>query len=276
MRVLAEGASRHLGQRIIVENRPGAGGTLAMPMLQQARPDGYTLAQLPHPILRVPHMRRVMWHPIRDVTPIIQLSGVTFGVVVAAGTPIKRLEDVFAWAAARPGQLTVATNGVGTTPHVVMAELFERRGLRFVHVPYRGTAEQMNAVASGQVTIGVNSTGFAPHVDSGRLRLLVTFGPRRTNRWPEVPTLQELGHGIVAMSAYGIGGPAGLPQVVVQLLHDAFRLAMHEPPHVAELRRYDQELAYLGPEDYARSMRDIYAAERRYVEQLRAPDQDEP
>ena len=126
----------------------------------------------------------------------------------------------------------------------------------------------MIAVSSGQVMVGVNSNGFAPFVDGGQLRLLVTFGAQRTKRWPQVPTLKELGLGIVANSPYGLAGPAGLPADVVRVLHDAFRAAMHEPAHVAELAKYDQELAYLGPEDYGRAMRAAYEAERRAVERL--------
>jgi tripartite-type tricarboxylate transporter receptor subunit TctC len=126
----------------------------------------------------------------------------------------------------------------------------------------------MLAVASGQVMAGVNSTGFAPFVDNGQLRLLATFGEQRTRRWPTVPTLKELGHGIVATSPYGLAGPNGMPPAVVQRLHDAFRTAMLDPVHVAELAKYDQQLDYLGPEDYGRAMRAAFAAEKRTVERL--------
>jgi tripartite-type tricarboxylate transporter receptor subunit TctC len=268
MRVLAEHAGRQLGQKVIVDNRAGAAGTLAMPILQQAAPDGYTIAQLPQPVFRAPHVQKLLWDPIRDTTPIIQISGVTFGMVVPASSGLRTLDDVFAWGRQHPGAMTVATNGVGSTPHVVVDELFSRRGIEYVHVPYKGTSEQMLAVSSGQVMVGVNSNGFAPYVDSGRLRLLVTFGEHRTRRWPQVPTLRELGHGIVAQSPYGLAGPRGLPADVVQVLHDAFRVAMQDPAHLAELERYDQELAYLGPADYGRAMREAYAAERRTVERL--------
>ncbi len=267
-RLLADAAARQLGQRVLVENRGGGGGTLVMPVIQQAAADGYTLAQLPQTVLRAPWTRKVLWDPVRDTTPIIQISGVTFGIVVPAASPLKSLDDLFAYAKARPGELTVATNGVGTTPHVVMDELFGKRALHFIHVPYKGTAEQMLAVSTGQVMVGVNSNGFAPFVDSGRLRLLVTFGEHRTKRWPAVPTLKELGHGIVAASPYGIVGPAGLPAPVVQVLHDAFRVAMNDPAHVAELAVFDQELAYLGPEDYARAIKTAYELERRVVERM--------
>jgi tripartite-type tricarboxylate transporter receptor subunit TctC len=268
LRILAEAAGRHLGQKMIVENRGGAGGTLVMPVLQQAAPDGYTIAQMPQPVFRAPWMQKLQWDPIRDTTPIIQLTGVTFGIVVQAGSALRSVEDLFAWAAAHTGQITVATNGVGTTPHMVMDQLFGERALTYVHVPYKGTSEQMLAVSSGQVMVGVNSTGFAPFVDSGQLRLLATFGERRTGRWPTVPTLKELGYGIVATSSYGIAGPAGMSPQVVRVLHDALKLAMHEPAHVAELAKYDQELSYLGSEDYGRAMRAAYAVEKRNTERL--------
>lgn len=268
MRVLAEVAGKSLGQKVVIENRGGAAGTLVMPVLQQAAPDGYTVAQMPQPVYRAAHIQKVTWDPIRDTTPILQLTGVTFGVVVAAASPLRTLEDVFAQARARPDWLTVATNGVGTTPHVVMDDLMGRRGLSYVHVPYKGTSEQMIAVANGQVMVGVNSNGFAPFVDQGKLRLLATFGDKRSPRWPSVPTLKELGLGIVATSPYGLVGPRGVPAPIVQVLHDAFRAALFDPAHVAELAKYDQEPDYLGPEDYGRAMREAFAAERRAVERL--------
>ena len=267
-RVLAEAASRQLGVKILVMNRGGAGGTLAMPVLQQAAPDGYTLAQLPQTVLRAPWTRKVSWDPIRDTTPIIQLSGVTFGIVVPASSGLRSLDDLFTFAKAQPNTLSIATNGAGTTPHVVLDELFGKRNLSYIHVPYKGTSEQMIAVTAGQVMVGVNSNGFAPFVDSGKLRLLVTFGEHRTKRWPKVPTLKELGHGIVATSPYGIAGPAGIAAPIVQILHDAFRTAMNDPEYQAELAIYDQELAYLGPEDYARSLRAGFETERKVVERL--------
>jgi tripartite-type tricarboxylate transporter receptor subunit TctC len=116
---------------------------------------------------------------------------------------LRTVDDVLAYARAHPGELTVATNGVGTTPHLVLDELFASRGLRWNHIPYKGTSEQMIAVSTGQVMVGVNSNGFAPFVDNRQLRLLATFGEQRTRRYPQVPTLRELGFGIVATSPYG-------------------------------------------------------------------------
>jgi tripartite-type tricarboxylate transporter receptor subunit TctC len=268
LRLLAELAGKTLGQRIVIENRPGAGGTLAMPAMQQAAPDGYTLAQLPHPALRAPHVQKVSWDPIRDTTPIIQISGVTFGVVVPANSPFKSFNDLLKFAAAKPGELTISTNGLGTTPHVVLDELFGQRSLSYIHVPYKGTAEQMLAVASGQLMAGVNSNGFVPYVESGKLRLLVTFGERRSSRWTQVPTLKELGFGIAAMSPYGLVGPRGMDPQIVHILHDAFKAALFDAQHVAELAKYEQEPNYLDSKDYGAALKEAYAAERRNVERL--------
>ena len=266
MRLLGDLAAHHLGQRVIVENRGGAGGTLAMPVLKQAEPDGYTIAQLPQPIFRAYFMQQPQWHPIDDVTPIIQISGVTFGLLVSAGSPFDSLDDLFAFARARPGVLSIATNGVGTSPHIVLEDLFTGRGLRYIHVPYKGVSEQINAIASGQVMAGVSSTGFAPAVESGRLRLLVSLSAKRSRRWPQVPTLRDLGYDIVAQSPYGLGGPHGLPGRVVEALHDGFRKAMFEPQFVEEIAKYDQEPDYLGPAAYAQACREMFARERAAVE----------
>lgn len=268
MRLLADIAGRHLSQRVVVENRPGAAGTMAMPILQQAEPDGYTIAQIPQPVLRAVYTQKVLWDPIRDVTPIIQISGVTFGVLVQGSSAFRTLDDLFAFAKAHPGELSIATNGVGTTPHVVLEELFTARGMKYIHVPYKGTSEQLLAVDSGQVMVGVNSTGFAPMVDNGRLRLLATFAAKRSPRWPTVPTLKELGFPIVAMSPYGLGGPRGLPAPVVTVLHDAFRKAMFDAAFVHEIGKYDQELDYLGPAEYGAWLREQYAREKAVVERM--------
>jgi tripartite-type tricarboxylate transporter receptor subunit TctC len=268
MRLLADIAGKELKQNVIVENRSGASGTMAMPILQAAAPDGYTIAQLPLTIFRAPFTTKVGWDPVRDITPILQISGITFGIVVQSQSPFTSLDDILAFAKKNPSKLTIATNGIGTTPHVVIEELFDRLGLTYLHVPYKGTAEQMLAVSGGHIMVGVNSTGFGPYVETGKLRLLVTFGEQRTKRWPYAPTLKELGHGIVALSPYGLGGPRGLPPEITRTLHDAFKTAIFHPSHIAEVAKYDQELAYLGSEDYAKFARSAYAKERQWAEKF--------
>jgi len=268
MRILAEVAGRQLGQAIVVENRPGAAGTLVGPALKAAAPDGYTLGQLPLTLYRVPLQRKVPWDPLRDIAPVIQVSGVTFGIVVPAdGFPT--WATLLQWARENPGRLTVGSTGIGTTAHLAMEDVLSREGVGYVHVPYKGTADQMLAVAGQTLMVGVNSTGFAPYVESGRLRLLAVFSADRSKRWPHVPTLRELGHPqAVYSSPYGIGVPAGTDPAVVRRLHDAFKVAMFDPLHLQEIAKYDQEPAYLGPVDYARSLHETVARERLLLARL--------
>jgi tripartite-type tricarboxylate transporter receptor subunit TctC len=268
LRLLAEIAGRQLGQQVIIENRGGAGGTLVMPVLQNAAPDGYTIGQLPQTVFRVPWMQRVLWDPIRDTTPIIQLSGVTFGLLTHPHNGIETLDDIFTFARKNRRPLTVATNGVGTTPHLLMDQLMAAKGLTYTHIPYKGTSEQMLAVASGEVDVGVNSSGFAPHVDNGQLRLIAVFSAQRSERWPQTPTMTELGFPLAATSPYGLAGPRGVPAAIVRTLHDAFKIALFDPVHVAELEKFDQTPDYLGPEAYGRAMKKAYAEEKRNVERL--------
>lgn len=269
MRILGDIAARHLGQPVIVENRPGAAGTLVAPALRAAAPDGYTIGQLPLTLYRFPFQQKVSWDPLRDIAPIIQISGVTFGILVPAGSPFRSLGEMMAWARAHPGRLTVGSTGIGTTAHLAMEEITAAEGVSYIHVPYKGTADQMLAIAGKTLMAGVNSTGFAPYVDSGRLRLLAVFSAQRSRRWPQVPTLKELGYAnAVYNSPYGIGAPAGTDPAIIRRLHDALKLAMFDPQHLNELARYDQEPDYQGTADYSRHVHDVSAHERLLLARL--------
>ena len=269
MRILGELAARQLGQPVVVENRPGAAGTLVAPALRSAPPDGYTIGQLPITLYRFPFLQRVPWEPLRDIAPVIQISGVTFGIVVAAESPFHSMQDMIAWARAYPNRLTVGSTGMGTTAHLAMEEVMGSEGVSYIHVPYKGTADQMLAVAGQTLMAGVNSTGFSPYVDAGRLRLLAVFSAERSKRWPTVPTMKELGYAnAVHNSPYGIGAPAAVDPAVLKKLHDAFKSAMFEPQHLQEIAKYDQEPAYLGTADYARKLHEVSARERLLLARL--------
>ncbi|MDB5860709.1 MAG: h16 [Ramlibacter sp.] len=269
MRILADLAAQSLGQSIVVENRPGAAGTLVAPALRGAAPDGYTIGQLPITIYRAALQRKVPWDPLRDIAPVIQISGVTFGVVVPADSGFQSFAELLAWGRAHPGRLTVGSTGIGTTAHLAMEDVLSREGVSYIHVPYKGTADQMLAVATHTLMAGVNSNGFTPYVETGRLRLLAVFNAQRSPRWPLVPTLRELGHPeAVYTSPYGIGAPAAVDPAIVRRLHDAFRLALFDPRHLQALAQYEQEPDYLATADYARFVQEVTARERLLLARL--------
>ena len=268
-RALAESASKVLGQSVIVENKPGAGGTLAPIAAKNAKPDGYVVSQMPLGVFRVPHMQKApQFDPIKDFTYIINLTGYTFGLAVPAGAPWKSVKDYVEDAKRNPGKIDYGSTGTGTTPHLVMEEFAQKAGIKLTHVPYKGSADLMQAILGGHIQSASDSTGWAPHVEAGKLRLLATFGPKRTKRWPDVPTLTELGYDTVSESPFGLGGPAGMDPAVVRTLHDAFKKALEDPKVMALIDRFDQPVVYMNSEDYSKFARETYEAERATVERL--------
>jgi tripartite-type tricarboxylate transporter receptor subunit TctC len=269
IRILTEEAERTLGQPIVVLNKPGAAGTLVAPLLKAARPDGYTIGQVPLTVYRHSLMREVDWDPVADLSPIVQVSGVTFGILVPASSAWKTLPDMIDWAKKHPGELLLGSTGVGTTAHLAMEEVLEKNDVRYVHVPYKGTADQMLAIAGEQIMAGVNSTGFAPWVDQGKMRLLAVFTAERSSRWPQVPTLRELGYrDAVYTSPWGIAAPRGTPEAVIQKLHDAIHKAMMTERVISTLDKYDQKIDYLNTRDYSNAIRATMERERKLLKRM--------
>lgn len=268
-RALAEIASRHLGQNIVVENKPGAGGTLGPgTMALTARPDGYTIAQYPMGMLRYPHMQKTPWHPINDFTFILGVSGYTFGFVVRSDSPYRTLTELVEAARKAPGQISYGSTGIGTTPHLLIEELAYLAKVQLNHVPYKGNADQMQALLGGHVMAASDATGWDKFVDAGQMRLLATFGEERTARWPQVPTARELGYDLVGNSPYGLVGPKGMDPAVVKALHDAFRKALDDPKHQEVLAQLNQSLWYRSGEDYRKWAIDTFASSRALIERL--------
>ncbi|WKB55174.1 Bug family tripartite tricarboxylate transporter substrate binding protein [Eleftheria terrae] len=268
MRVLAENAGKLLGQTVVVENRPGAGGTLPATALQNAQPDGYTLGQIPLGVFRLPYTTRITWDPVKDITYLLCITGYSFGIVVPSGSPLQSWTHFVAWAKANPGRLTYGSTGQLTSPHLTMEDIARRAGIQLTHVPYRGSSHLMQAILGGEIMAAADSTGFAPHVAAGKLKVLNTWGAQRLPTFPEVPTLRELGMDIVQTSPYGLGAPRGMDPKLVKLLHDAFKKAMEMPNHKEALAKFDQELIYMGPAQYAKFAADTFRKEKALIESL--------
>ena len=269
-RALAAATEKHLGQPIIIENKPGATGTLAAAqMAATAKPDGYTVALIPISVFRLPFLNKTTFNPSEDFSYIIRVTGYTYGVVVKADAPWKTFEEFLADAKTNPGKVSYGTAGSNSSQHIAMSLIAKQRGIEWVHVPFRGTPDEVNAVLGGHVHAIADPTGWAPQVNSGQLRLLVTWSASRSASWPTVPTLKEVGIDMVVNSPYGFAGPKGMDPKVVTILHDAIKKGMAEPSFGAALALLDQEPLYLNTEDYrAYAMREI-AEQRRIVQALR-------
>ena len=269
MRALASATEKHLGQPIVIENRPGGSGTLAPgQMAATARPDGYTVAQIPISIFRFPFMQKTTFDPATDFTYIIGVSGYTFGVVVKDDAPWKTFQELTADAKANPGKINYGTPGTGTSLHITMEQIAKQQGLKWTHVPFKGNADAMNALLGGHIHAVADSSGWAQLVDAGRFRLLVTWGAARTKNWPTVPTLREIGIDMVANSPFGIAGPKGMDPKVVKLLHDAFKKGLEDPSYVEAMAKLDQEQFYLSSEDYRKFALQQIEEARRFIAEL--------
>ena len=269
-RQMFEIVQKDLGQSVVIENRPGARGTqAALFLVNQAQPDGYTLAHHHLSILRHPFLtKQKTWDPIADFTYVMQVSGFLFGTVVRSDSPHRSFADLIAAARKRPGELTFSTSGIATTNHIAMEEICGREGVQMTHVPFRGAQEGVTALLGRQIDVVADSAAWRPNVEAGEFRLLSVWTRERLAAFPEAPTLHDLGYGMTVTSPYGIAGPKGLDPAIVDVLHRAFRKALEDEASQAIIRRWDMPQDYLGPADYLAFAKARVAYEREMVARL--------
>ena len=268
-RIMAESAAKTFGQPVVVENKAGASGVLGAMALQNEKPDGYVISQMHMSVLRQPLLNKSLtYNPITDLTYILQVTGYVMGVVVRADAPWKTLPELLAHAKANPGKLNYGTLGVGSTQQLAMERVAMLQDLSWTHAPYRGTADTMRALLGGEIDFASESSGWAPLVQTGKLRLLAVFTGKRAKRFPEAPTVRELGIDVVVDSPGGLIGPKGMDPAIVKTLGDVFRTAAQEPKHLEFLDNMDQPLLLLDGPAYRDAMARTYEEERELLRRL--------
>ena len=231
-RSVGQRMSAILGQPVVVENKPGAGTNIAVKALVASPPDGYTLLLAANALAVNPSLFEPAPYDLeRDLTPVASVGRVPVVFSVREGSAIKTLPELVAAAKARPGGVTVATPGNGSTPHLAM-ELFQHTaGLSLRHVPYKGGAQALTDVLGGHVdVVAVNALEVLPLAKSGKLKVLAVMSGERAAVLPGVPTVAESGYpGFESSVWYGFVAPAGLPQPLQAKLHDAVQKALESP-----------------------------------------------
>jgi tripartite-type tricarboxylate transporter receptor subunit TctC len=259
MRPLAEGVKKVLGQPVVVENRVGGGSAVGVGSIVGKRPDGYLLTQAVASLHRNSYINKLPFDTVNDLTPIIMVAGNLFGIVVRPDSPFKTLKDLVEFARANPGKLTYMASGVGTGGHIAMEEFaYNAGGLQFTHIPSKGDPESSSALMGGHVDFISCTAGWIPLVDGGQLRLLATYGEKRTKKFPNVPTVKESGYKTVHNTPMVILGPKGMPQEIVKILHDAFRQAQSDPGFVSVMDRFDMPVMYMNTADVTKYWADSY------------------
>ena len=268
MRSICQIASRELGQPVVLENRAGASGMIGTKALAIAKPDGYTIGQIPISVTRFSQIGSVQIDPLKDLSYLARTSGQTFGIAVLATSAFKSLRDMVAQAKATPGTVTYAHAGVGGATHVGMEQFAQAAGIKLNAIAYKGGAAALQDVLGEQVDMLADSSSWAPHVEAGKLRLLATWGETRTPRFKDTPTLKELGYEVVVEAPNGIGAPRGLPPAVEMRLRDAFRVAVNSDEFKKVADSIDAPVMYQDGPDYLRYVQSVYRQETDLIQKL--------
>ena len=268
MRVLALVASRELGQTVVVENRAGAAGMIGAKALASAKPDGYTIGQLALSVTRFAQLGTVQIDPLKDFTFLGMASAQTFGVVVQPDSPFKTLQELVVYARANPDKLTYSTSGVAGQTHIGMEEFAQAAGIKLRHVPYKGGAPALQGLLGGQVDMMADSSSWASLVESGKLRLLVTWGAERLSRFKDVPTLKELGYGVINDAPNGVAAPEGLAPDVEKKLVQAVEIAVKSQEFKSACEKIDAPVMYMNPAQYRQYFAETYKKETILIEKL--------
>lgn len=246
---------------MLVENKPGAGGRLAVEELKRSPNDGSTLLITPAAMVTLyPHLYPRLPYGVNDVTPVCGATSVVFGLGVGPGVPesVTTLKQFLDWAKANPGKASYGSPGAGSPPHYVGALLERESGVALTHVPYRGTIPGIQDLLGGQIASFSGPIGdYLPHVKTGKLRVLATSGPKRTRFLPEVPTYTELGFkALEQVEWYGFFLPGKAAPELVQRAASAIRAALSGPEIPEALAQFGLELALNTPADLAKAVKD--------------------
>lgn len=265
-RPLADEAKKSLGQTVVIDNRAGGGGAVGVGAIVGKKPDGYLLAVAVESLHRNSFINKLPFDTVKDLTPIIAFSGNLYGICVRADSPYKTLKDLLNYAKANPGKLSYMASGVGTSGHIALEELAVKAGnLKLSHVPSKGDQESSAALLGGHVDAISTSAGFIPLVEAGQLRFLATYSAKRTKKFPNVPTVDELGYGVVQEAPIGIFGPKGMPADVVKILHDAFKKAMDSQAFLTTMDKFQQPPVYMNPAELGKYWAQAYVDAEKQV-----------
>jgi tripartite-type tricarboxylate transporter receptor subunit TctC len=246
------------GQPLVIDHRPGASATLGPDLVAKSPPDGHTLVLVTTSFTMTPGLQKVPYDPVRDFTPLTLIAVVPNIVMVHPSLPARTLKELVALAKSKPGQLTYASSGYASVPHLVMEMLrMTVPGLDLTHVPYKGNSQALTGLLTGEIAIaGTALPSAMPYIVNGRLRPVAITSARRSGAVPQVPTLAESGaRGYEYASDFGLLLPARVPPETVAKLHNEIARALKTQDVADRLAAQGYEIAGLGPEEYAASIR---------------------
>ena len=259
-RVVAIGTEKALGTRLVIENRGGGGGTVAMAVLANAKPDGYTVCVAPSDVVvHNPLMLKVPYHPLKSFTPIIGMSAAgNTGLIVNKDAPWKTFQEFVDFAKKNPGNIRYSSPGVGTAMHAAMEYVGKKEGIKWTHIPYKSASQARTAMMGRHVEACSAGAEFAPFARDGLVRVLVTHGEKRSPQFPNVPTLKDLGYDFTKETIHSVFGPANLPPEILHKLEIAFTKGTETQEFKALIEKIDCTPAYYNSKDLDRYLKDLW------------------
>ena len=258
-RVLAIKLSEAMGQQVVVDNRPGAGGAIGADIVAKSPPDGYTMVTAVTSIMAINQFlyRKLPYDPEKDFAPVTQVGSLPLILVIHPSLPAKNVREFIAIAKAKPGQLNYGSSGVGTATHMT-TELFKAMaGVDLVHIPYKGSGQVMGDVIGGQLALIFDQiVSSLPHVQGGKLRMLAITSAKRFPSLPDLPTIAESGvPGYESISWAGVAVPAGTPKEIVARLHAEIVMVLAMPDIRERFLRDGIETIGSTPEQFSEHIR---------------------
>ncbi len=255
-RALAASAEKILGQPVVVENKPGGTGMVALAALLAQKPDGYTLCATPSSvIIRVSQIQEAPFKPFSSFRPIIGFTEPQLGIVVKNEAPWKTLKDLVSYAKKHPNKLKYSTTGVGSTTHAAVDEITAKQKLQMIHVPYKGSMEALTALLGDHVDFASLTTELIPSVKSGQTRLLAVISENRSPIFPDVPTLKEFGYDFANDAIFAVVAPAGIPADVAKKLEDSFAAATKSKEYLDSLDKIGMIPTYYNGDKFSEFLR---------------------
>lgn len=270
VRVLAQELGKIMGRSVVVLNKAGASGTLALSQLAKARPDGLTLGSMTgSPLIYAAHMLKPDF-TVDDFTYLAGLAAQPYCICVAAKARWNTFDDLMAEAKRRPDAINYAHPGIGHFSNVIVEVVNKERGVKMTAVPFKGDSESINMLMGGHVDVASLASTFVPLARSGKLRALALINEKRLAQFPDVPTLGELGlqANVKSASLLGVGAPKGLPPEVKRELEAALAKAIQSPEFAWTLEKLDNQVFYRTGEEFSREVREVKAAAERMMKEV--------
>jgi tripartite-type tricarboxylate transporter receptor subunit TctC len=252
-RLIGQGLSERLGQQFIVENRPGAGTNIATEAVVRAPPDGYALLQFgPSSAINATLYKKLNFNFTHDIAPVASIVRIPMVMLVNPSLPAKTVPEFIAYAKANPGKVSMASTGVGSTPHMT-GEMFKMMAdIELVHVPYRGGTAVVADLIGGQVQVLFLGTETIEHIRSGKLRAIAVTTTTRLDLLPDIPTVGEFLPGFEASVWFGIGAPRNTPPDIIEKLNKEINAALEDPKLKARLAELGGTVLAGSPDDFGK------------------------